>query len=242
MVNTNIELYVSDLDQYVKNSSQVVYCDNSAFDEASSTVLEKSDYLINSIELADLQIKDVFVKNGWRNSSICSGFAHYSAEESLFNPKSSTHKRIILRPSSIDQSLILKNATAVVKAHNSGKEFYLNNFDLDTHLKMLGAENFYIFDKNDLREDGIPVGSFNDFGIMHFRLGNNLTKYEDLCKHAGFKEINVWTYCDSDIDKHSEPFVTQVSIRSFDYHSAIDCYSKIIPALKEDFRLLGVRR
>ena len=215
---------------FVPNTGNIVFCNDSPFDKASNAVLYnqdgsvRCDGLIYSFELMDSRIFDAKTKGDWRNSSVCK-YGSYTAEEPLYNPKSSD-KRILLRPPSKDLSLVLKNATLAVDAHSSNNEFYPPNFDVSEHLAKLGKNNYYVLNKDDIRKGGIPVGRFKEFGILNFSAGNDLVRlqlYEELCDKAGIKQLYVWMNNDDNyIDSKSSPFANQLWLHRLDGYSDVD--------------------
>jgi hypothetical protein len=204
----------------------IFYCNDSAFDEASRAVLEKSEGLISLRDLAYARIE-----NG-KNSSLSEN-GSYVREGCLFVPKSK-NRRIWLR-----ESLVMQNPGSAVEAHKKNMEYLLSKgFNADAYLEQIDRDNYFVLSDT----SPIPTRRFGEDERTVWAFQDMAEDYGDFLENeAGISVVRIWMSTDDDkyIDRQPRPFANQLWLRRLDYYSDIDGDLRL---LYDNGRVRGVRR
>lgn len=158
-------------------------------------LLESKGYHIPSLkENAELRIQEG--KNAY-----CSQNANWTRERGIYVPK----KGIFLTK----KSPIMKNAQKATEAHGNGKEYYLNDKQVESAL-----EGAFKFSKN---QKSVPTNRFAEDELTVYAFEDAAESYGEFLLDAGIKRMPIWLRRIED-----KPFVRQVLFDRVGNSSGLD--------------------
>jgi hypothetical protein len=195
--------------------SIVVYA---PFDEAYEALIESGYEVISLPQNAQLRIQQ------GRNSYI-SRNGNWTREGIIYIPGE--------KPKLVKDSPVLYSPKEATKEHRNGKEYFLNNEQVE---QALGASADFPAENIEVPTDGFDS---EDLTVYAFGGEKEAGTYGEFLRNAGIKKMPVLVVDKDYVNKQSQPFVRQVWFRNLDDRSDLLGYARY---LDYDYGLRGVKK